>query len=288
VHCLVVGSDGLIGRAVSQRLFALGHQVTTTTRRGEQVRPGNIFLDLREIAPSLKGLPAADAAIICGAVTKFSECRQDPEAAWLINARAPIQLAHHLEKLGARSLLLSTSAVFDCLEPRMLADRPRKPRGLYGKFKAEAEEGILAVAGGTVLRLTKVVTSRWGLINEWATRLSRGKPIQAVQDHSFSPIPLDDVLSSIATILESREGGIFQVSGAADMTYFAAAHLIARRLGRGENLVIGTSALEQGIPKDEVTRFTSLDVTRLAQLSGFVPPVPSDVMDRTFSQCSIN
>ena len=52
----------------------------------------------------------------------------------------PAKIAARLAGTGVRTILLSTSAVLDCKEPGMSAERPRAPASLYGQFKAEAEE----------------------------------------------------------------------------------------------------------------------------------------------------
>jgi hypothetical protein len=49
-----------------------------------------------------------------------------------------------------------------------------------------------------------------------------------------------------------------------------------------EALVTPCAAASAGIPPDEVTAFTSLEVTRMAQLCGFVAPEPGEVIDEVF------
>src|SRR5262249_32791547 len=153
MRVVIVGADGLIGNGLHANLCQRGHSVLGTTRKNDQAgQKDRIFLDLAEPSPAV---PPADVAIICAALSKFAECRNYPDEARQVNVVAPLAIAQQIHGHGGRTLLLSSSAVFDCLSSRRMADEPTAPRSTYGRMKAEAEAGILAL-GGIVLRLTKV------------------------------------------------------------------------------------------------------------------------------------
>ena len=280
MRVVIVGADGLIGNALQDSLSRRGHTVLGTTRKTEQARQKDrIFLDLA--VPDLPAIPPAEVVIICAAVSKFADCRHYPDQARQVNVLAPLMLAKQMGAKGGRVLLLSSSAVFDCRSPHVMADQPTAPRSAYGRMKAEAEAGILAL-GGTVLRLTKVIAADTGRLADWIVMLDRGQSIQAFEDHRFCPIALGSVLDAVASIIEQESGGVFQLSGEEDISYADAARHLARRLNRSGERVKGTLAVDNGVPEDEVTPYTSLDTSRLRVQFGYRPLPPRKVIDDVF------
>jgi dTDP-4-dehydrorhamnose reductase len=194
-------------------------------------------------------------------------------------------VASRLVAQGARVVLLSTSAVFDCREPTMLADRPYAPRGVYGSQKALAEAHFLALGPlASVLRLTKVLAPGPGLLSDWNDALSHLRPIRAFADVRISPLKVRNVTDALVAIAEHGEAGIYQASGAGDVSYAEIAYRLVRELRVSESLVESRLATESGIPSDEVTPYTSLDASRLVRLIGFQPPAPFAVIDEVFGR----
>jgi len=201
------------------------------------------------------------------------------------NVTGPAALAARLAREGVQVVLLSTSAVLDCAVPRMSSERMPSPASDYGKLKARAESEFLSLGpGASVVRLTKVLTSDSPLFAGWIAALAGNQCVGAFDDLRFSPIELDHAVGALTAIADQGEGGIFQVSGAADLSYFEAARHLARRLGVPEDRVGVTSALEAGIPAEEVTAYTSLDTERMTNMCGFIAPDPFTVLDRAFGK----
>jgi dTDP-4-dehydrorhamnose reductase len=180
--------------------------------------------------------------------------------------------------------LLSTSAVFDGRTPHVDASKPPSPRSVYGRLKADAERGVLALGeNASVLRLTKVLSRETGILAQWVGEMKSGRNIQAFDDHRFCPIMLDDALDAIAALIEGGGSGIYQVSGSADISFVEASWHLAARIGVPPQRVTAVNAEECGVPAEEITPFTSLDTSRLSALTGFVPPQPYAVIDRVFA-----
>jgi dTDP-4-dehydrorhamnose reductase len=282
MRVLVIGGDGLIGSALADTLHARGHSVVTTTRRragADSVK--KIFFDLASDEPDV--LLDAEVSIICAAIAKFEDCRRHPELARRVDVIAPVALAKSCIARGGRPILLSSSAVFDCLSPWRKAHETRAPRSVYGTLKAEAETRFLDCgAGASVLRMTKVVHPGHGILTNWIDDLAAGNEIEAFTDHRFCPIPLHVVIEAITAIMDDGGDGIFQVSGADDISYADAARHIAWRLGVPTSRVRDVQASTRHLHGSELTPFTSLDVSRLEALNGFVAPPPFDVIDRVF------
>lgn len=279
---LVVGGDGTVGRALVSALVARGDAVISTTRRGPFGGPGNrMVLDLSDPAALDAGLPAVDVAVICAAVARYSDCRENPTLARRVNVTMPERITSAMAACGGRTILLSTSAVFDCLVPHRAVGSSRAPSSAYGRMKAEAEVTVLAHAPyAAVLRLTKLVSPGMTLLIGWMRALERKETVCAFSDLTISPLGVEETIAAILAIIDDDSAGIYQISGARDINYAEIARYLARRLGVDESLVHSELAVDNGIPAGEVTRFTSMRTDRLSALTGFTPPQPEDVLDR--------
>lgn len=272
---LIIGGDGAIGAALAGALRDIGHEVTVTSRRGGAAQA--VTFDLA--APDVEALPVFDVTVICAAMARFEDCRTKPDLARQVNVTTPASLAQRMRRQGKRVILLSTSAVFDCLTPKRKADDVHSPRSAYGRFKADAERAVLSHGEGmSVLRLTKIVRTDQGVFPGWIAALAQGRSITAFGDHSLCPLPMAAVIDALVAIATRGGDGIFQVSGEDDLTYVEAGRMFASELGVLVGRVTEVAAASAGLPGDEVTPFTSLDTERLSALTGFVPPKAREVL----------
>lgn len=284
MRAIVVGTDGFIGRALAIELARQGHQAFGTTRRREGVVPGKVsYLDLAA-GPWQIERERADVAFICAAMTNIAECRRSPEQARLVNTVGPINVARAFLEKGIRPIYLSTNAVFDCQEPLMAIDRPKKPSSLYGALKSEAEDVILRLSPkAVVVRLTKVLTTS-SLLSGWWRALNANLPVEAARDHRIAPISREHAVSSLIGIATRASGGVFQLSASSDVSYVDLAYRMAERAGRGRQLVSAKAATDLGIPANEVMHYTSLDARRACELTGIATPGPFAAIDRTIEE----
>jgi dTDP-4-dehydrorhamnose reductase len=116
----------------------------------------------------------------------------------------------------------------------------------------------------------------------WIASLWQRQHIVAFTDHHIAPLSLDLVTAGVIAACEKRSGGIYQLSGAYDLSYFDAARFLARRLKVNEAFVHSARAADSGIPPGEICRFTSLDGSRLAGLTGWKMPDPYDVLEAVY------
>jgi dTDP-4-dehydrorhamnose reductase len=285
-RALVVGADGVIGSALCEHLSRRGLTVFGTTRRKTEIGSRRLLhLDLAEPQIAIDSLPDVDIAIICAAMARFADCRAQPELARRVNVTTPAELAKGLVARGTFVVRLSSSAVFDCRAPHARADQPTAPRSVYGRLQADAESAILGIGDKTaVLRLTKIMTSDFPLVRNWVSTLARGGNIEAFEDHTLCPLPLAAAVEAAATVLEHKQCGIFQASGASDISYAELARHLVRCLGLAPDRVTSVRAVDRGVLADDVTPYTSMDTTGLTALSGFIPPEPFTVFAEVFGQ----
>ncbi len=283
MRALVAGVDGGIGTALVGALRRRGDTVLGTTRRPGPHGAGLFTLDLASADVDIVALPEADIAFFCAAMTGLAECRKDPELARSVNAAGPAHLARRLVAQGMRVLLLSTNAVYDWQTPCVPASRPPCPLTIYGQLKAEAEAEFAALgAAATTLRLSKVLTPELKLFRGWIDALAAGREVTAFSDLHMAPIALEDAVSALIALADRGESGLFQISGATDISYVAAARHLAERLHAPLDRVHEARAADAGFPREEITTFSSLDSARFSELTGWMPPDPYEVLDRVF------
>lgn len=281
MRVLVVGADGYIGNAVASHLYNINYDVIGTTRR--QVKRDTsyptIFLDLSKDIPDFSDF---DVAVICAAISSFRECEENPKLAWRINVDAPCEIAKKLKPRTGRLIYLSTSAVFDCQSPHRREDEEAKPISAYGCVKAAGEQALIACGERhTVLRMTKVLSPGEGIFSLWVNQLKSGKDIEAISDHFFCPISIEDVISAISALLSTPLHGVVHISGERDISYFDAALFFAHNLASLSN-VHSITASSRNITKDQITLFTSLSVKRILEIIDFVPPHPFETLKRIY------
>ncbi len=266
---LVVGADGLLGRALCRRLGADGTQVVRSSRRPGAAVAGALSLDLAAAPESWPELPAVEAAVICAAVARVQDCADDAEGSARINVGGTIALAERLAARGVYTLFLSSDKVFDGRLPRRARDDAPCPRTEYGRQKAAAERAILGLgAGGAVLRLAKVLSPELGLLQDWRRALRAGRPIEAFHDMWLAPVRDDFVARLAARLVAERRPGIFQASGDEDIAYVELALSLARALGVDRGLVRARAVDPALIPPEARPRHSTLDTALEARLYG--------------------
>ncbi|HEX8136024.1 MAG TPA: sugar nucleotide-binding protein [Pyrinomonadaceae bacterium] len=270
---LVIGSDGLIGGALTKHLERAGLPVMGTTRRREAVTKTRPFLDLSEDLERWQPPEGIRVAVMCAGVTKMESCRLDPVYSAQVNVAAVSRLVRKLADDNVYVIYLSTNQVFDGARPNQPANAPTSARTEYGKQKAAAEKYLLSLgSGGSVVRLTKVIQPHMFLLQGWLEALREGKAIRPFADMVMAPISLSFTVSVLCKLIEVRPPGIIQVSGERDVTYAQVADHLARRTGASAALVQPIRVRDAGLPPESAPPHTTLDTTRLRMELGLEPP----------------
>lgn len=230
---LIVGGDGLIGRALLAHLAASGRRTLATTRRATV---GCIDLDLaRAVDAKLPG--DVDVAYLLASMTNMSAVEADPASSRAVNVTGTLTLAERLKAQGAHLVFVSTNLVFDGRKAFASVADSLGPQNLYAAQKAEVERELLAAEGASVLRLSKVAETLLPLVKQWAVDLEAGRPIHPFSDRRCAPVALARVVTALAYLGEARSGGLHQLGGARDLTYEEIAPLLARFMNAPVNLV---------------------------------------------------
>ena len=255
---LVAGGDSMIGAALAARFTGAGHRVRATTRRPAQVSEDTPLLDL---STSLPPLPEADVVIIAAAVARLGDCESDPAGSRRINVEGTLALALRESAQGAQVIFLSSDKVFDGAVARRRRDDATCPATAYGEQKAMAEAQLLALSDVAVVRLSKVLSADAALLLGWRRDLAEAKTITPFEDLYLAPVTTNMVAGLLEKIVAERASGIFQCSGAEDRSYVDLAQTLASRHGFDAALIEPVSAPAETMPRNGLSRHTSLDMS---------------------------
>jgi len=267
-HICIVGGDSAIGRALRDHLIAQGLSPLVSSRRRTAEQNG-FFLDMEH--SSVEALfRDCDVVVLVAAITRLADCRTHPGLARRVNVEAPIELAKRAFDHGATVIFLSTNQVFDGSLPSVAPENPLSPRSVYGKLKAEAENGLRALGGSlAVVRLGKVVGPNLALFETWETELAAGRTVRAFDDLKMAPIAIGKVAHGLERIASRRATGTFHLGCLEEISYADAARHLALRLGADPACVLKALAAESGIPDEERPAHVSLAPGQTVALTGF-------------------
>lgn len=277
---LVVGGDGYVAGTLVPHLRSRGFRVAASTRRPDQAGSDRPLIDLG----SMTGFGIAEAgftaAILCAARARLADCRADPAGTADINVTGTLELATRLAGNGTRVLLLSTDKVYDGTVPNRRESDPPCPVSEYGRQKAAAEAGVLALAGGAVLRLSKVVGPGASPFTGWFRTWRNGDVVRPFADFPLAAVPVGLVAEAAARIIDRSAGGIMQLTASRDIDYARAAFHLARMAGIDDRLVQPVSGrIGDVLGGEPASAHTSLDSSRLLDLLGIEPPDPYLALD---------
>jgi len=287
VTFLIIGGDSGIARATLARMGREGLKTVATTRRRDAFEPNRIFLDISK--PLGDWFPPAgiEAAGIFAAVANLVDCARDPEGSARVNVDGTIALVERLVSIAIPVLYLSTDKIFDGSRAQMPSDAPLAPQSVYGRQKAWTDAHLQAmIAMGApiaILRLARIVPPGWPLVRQWRDDLAATRVVRPFRDMMVAPTLDREAASAIVELLKSRQTGVWQLSGARDVSYGEVASFIADRIGADPGLVQPVLAASAGMPEGSIPRHTSLDCSALEQRFGIKPRDPWLVIEEALS-----
>ena len=279
---LIIGADSLIGRSLLHQLSKDRKDVIGTTRKKDRVGENRIFLDLGKNLDRFQLSESLRTAIICAGITKLDQCERTPEETSLINVDATLFLLKKLGERNIRVIFLSSSQVFDGSKPFRDPNDELCPTTEYGRQKAIIERKIPSLCEhSTIVRITKVIFSRFPLFSSWYDSLSTKNQIQPFSDMVMSPVSVEFVVKLLDLIIKKRVFGIFQVSNTKDVTYHRIALWLAEKYGFDRSLVRPLTAQDADYAYP-IPRATTLDIYRILHELGLKPPNVRKTIEAVF------
>ncbi len=222
---VVLGADGMLGRAFCQRLSALERSYVGWARAE---------CDLRFDEPLEKAAASGDLVVNCAAYTNVDGAETDEATATRVNGEAVGVLARACARAGVPLVHFSTDYVFDgaATEPYRV-DHPRGPLGAYGRSKAVGEQQLEASGASYLLVRTSWVYSAWGnnFVRTMAKLLTTRPSVQVVADQRGRPTEAQALAENALRLFDAGQRGIFHVTDGGECTWYEFARAIGHAIG---------------------------------------------------------
>lgn len=228
LRVLLLGAGGLLGRECQEVLGDLGTIWSFTKEQLDITRSQDVKRTLLELLPHF--------IVNCAAYTDVDACEGEVERAFLVNARAPGNIAAEACRIGAKVVHISTDYVFDGQKPLPLGygeKDPPSPRNIYGKSKLEGERLVLQAKGSNLVVRTGWLYGRHGKCFPRAIlrKAIRGETLRVVCDQFGSPTWTRSLAFQIRVLMEAGVGGIVHATSMGYCSWYEFAREILELVG---------------------------------------------------------
>ena len=257
---LVIGSNGMLG----QRLVDYYNRYTielfcASAEEESFIKDVNYrqidISNKKDIKKLVKDF-YPDVIINAAAYTNVDGCETEKELAWKINVNGPEYIAYYANSIDAHFINLSSDYVFNGKEGPYSEKDKVDPISYYGKTKL-AGENVLFKSGCkyTIIRTNvlygPVKYGRPDFVKWVITSLKAGNEIRIVNDQINNPTFIDDLVSGISKIVDTKKTGIFHLGGKEFLNRYEFTIKIADYFELDKSLIkkIKTEDLKQPAPR---------------------------------------
>ncbi len=244
MRVLVTGASGLVGRALCAALQSAGHQVMRGGRHAQG--PGAVVTG--ELGPDcawFDGIACPD--VIVHLAARVHQMNEDPSQAEtrhrIANTEGTMALAQRAAARGVRRFVFLSSVKVNG-EGRTSpyrADDPPAPVDAYGRSKAAAEAGLLALAAGSAMEIVIIrpplvygpgVGGNFLALMRWL-RCGVPLPLATLTGNRRSLVGVDNLVSLIVLCLThpAAAGRVWMASDGEDVSTAGLLRRLAVALG---------------------------------------------------------
>ena len=227
---LVTGSEGFLGKILTNKLLSQGHEIIPY-----DISLGKDILDFKQLYADMS---KCDACIHLAAIADLYIAEANPELTLEINVKATEKLIQFANELDVRILFSSTVCAYGnngediSTESSQLA-----PTEIYAKSKVEAEKLFYDdLENHSILRLATFYgpNMRESLaVSVFINSILNGKQIRihgnGLQTRCYTHV--EDICSGIITVLNSKANGIFNISTEQETSVIELVNLISKITG---------------------------------------------------------
>lgn len=234
---LVIGSTGMLGRAVSSQLELAG--VTFLESSRETGLRFDVFRDSADSLIASASLSEGDYIVNCVGLTKahiFDNSQNIVRRAVLLNVLFPMNLSMVAEQRGLRVLQVATDCVFSGKKGKYLETSGHDALDVYGKTKSLGE-----VTSDNVMHLRCSLIGSEGrgrksLFFEWVRATPRGSTLKGYVNHRWNGLTSNTFGRIVAGLVESDSfvPGVQHLVPADQISKFELISLELEMLGRDD------------------------------------------------------
>lgn len=242
---LITGANGLLGQTLVHRLSDTEAYDVIATARDDAPRYGDVDCVYRPMDVATPDTVASvfddvgpDVVINCAAVSDVSECDEDRNRAWAVNARSVRTLAKQCREVGAKLIHLSSDFVFNGKHGPYDEEARPDPVNYYGRTKLAGENAIRetrfmnwAIVRTVLLYGTAQDLSRSNVVLWMIDELANGNPLHVVTDQWRTPTYVHDLAAGIEALIDRDKTGVYHLSGPDGVTIHELAQSVADVFG---------------------------------------------------------
>lgn len=221
---VLIGSDGMLGRAFTAELDAGGYAHLDLDRPR---------IDLNDRATLSVITSEVDLVVCCAAWTDVDGAETHEAEATAVNGTGTGHLAEHCGTVGATLLHFSTDYVFagDATEPYR-TDAPLQPLNAYGRSKAVGEEAIRESGADHLIVRTSWLYAPWA--NNFVLTMKKltaeRDELRVVDDQRGRPTSAEHLARTSLALYEDGARGTFHVTDGGECTWHELAAFVASRV----------------------------------------------------------
>lgn len=265
---LLFGGSGFVGSGIKQFL----------SDRYQIIAPTHVEVDVTKRDQVVKSIEQThpDNIIYAVGLTNVDKAEQEPELAYLLNAKIPAVIAKEASSFNIPFLYFSTDAVFDGKNknrPYQETDKTN-PISIYGKSKLLGEEMVLNISNQNIVaRLimpySTIPSERRNFVSVILHSFKQGERIYGISDQVINPIPVIDIAEALQMLIKNRASGIYHLGATDYVTNIEFIRKLAKIFDYNENLIEEISLEEffRG-KKAQRTKFCWLDTIKIRKKFG--------------------
>jgi dTDP-4-dehydrorhamnose reductase len=262
MRLLVTGANGILGRAIAERLGG-AHTLLLWGREEADLT------DPAQVEGAARGL-AFDAVIHAAAMTNVDLCETEQDLAFRSNRDATRHVGALAKERGATLVYVSSDYVFDGTKTSpYLEEDPTGPKSVYGRSKLAGEEAAAASGAPYIVVRTSWLFGAGGrnFVDTIAAKLAQGAALRVVDDQRGSPTYARDLAHAIELLLRRGAQGIVHATNSGQTTWYGLAREIASAMGLADAGItpVATEEFPRPAPRP---RYSVLSGARFRALTG--------------------
>lgn len=233
---LLFGGSGLVGSGIKKFLSDRYQIITPTHAEVDVTNRDHVIRIIEQIHP--------DNIIYTVGLTSVDRAEQEPELAYLLNAKAPTLVAKEAAHFGIPLFYFSTDAVFDGTKKNRSYKETDKtnPVSIYGKSKLLGEQMIMNISDKNyiarlIMPYSPIPSRRknfaWSILDAF----KEGKEFYGITDQVINPICINDIAEAAHALIKNCASGIYHLGAIDYVTNIEFIRKLARVFNFNEDLI---------------------------------------------------
>jgi dTDP-4-dehydrorhamnose reductase len=280
MNILVLGATGMLGhklmQGLSHRFKVIGSVRDLSIKYADHPILGKLSLlggvHVENFDSIVEALARSRPAVLvnCIGIVKQAVADHDPFHSITVNAHFPHRLAHLCQASGVRLIHISTDCVFSGRKGNYVESDVADAEDLYGRTKLLGEIDYTGVLTLRTSMIGRELETSQGLIEWFLSQKSRVTGYKRAIFSGFTTEALTDIIANI--IIEYPDmRGIWHVASE-PISKFDLLSLVKKIYGLKIQINID----------EQVVCNRSLNADRFKKLTGFVPPLWPEMVDRMY------